>query len=94
MLIFGAVFWNSATEDYYNPLNEVTYEINSCLQYMDPPLSSMEERDDCIQKRQLGGIFTVFGVIILWATVTTGEIDFFAWSHFICKIIEHSHKTF
>ena len=31
MLIFGAVFWNSATEDYYNPLNEVTYEINSCL---------------------------------------------------------------
>ena len=36
---------------------------------MDPPLSSMEERDDCIQKRQLGGIFTVFGVIILWATI-------------------------
>tara|TARA_B110000014_G_scaffold261930_1_gene254730 strand:- start:305 stop:619 length:315 start_codon:yes stop_codon:yes gene_type:complete len=69
MLIFGAVFWNSATEDYYNPLNEDTYEINSCLQYMDPPLSSIEERDDCIQKRQLGGIFTAFGVVTLWATI-------------------------
>ena len=36
---------------------------------MDPPLSSIEERDDCIQKRQLGGIFTAFGVVTLWATI-------------------------
>ena len=41
MLVFGSVFWASATEDYYNKLNGETYEINSCLQYMEPPLSSM-----------------------------------------------------
>ena len=69
MLVFGSVFWNTATEDYYNKLNGETYEIDSCLQYMEPPLSSMEERDDCTQKRQLGGIFTVIGVVSLWATI-------------------------
>ena len=69
MLVFGSVFWNTATEDYYNKLNGETYEIDSCLQYMEPPLSSMEERDDCTQKRQLGGIFTTIGVVSLWATI-------------------------
>ena len=69
MLIFGSVFWNTATEDYYNKLNGETYEIDSCLQYMEPPLSSMEERDDCTQKRQLGGVFTAIGVVSLWATI-------------------------
>jgi hypothetical protein len=69
MLVFGSVFWNTATEDYYNKLNGETYEIDSCLQYMEPPLSSMEDRDDCTQKRQLGGIFTVIGIVSLWATI-------------------------
>jgi len=69
MLVFGSVFWNTATEDYYNKLNGETYQIDNCLQYMEPPLSSIEERDDCNQKRQLGGIFTIVGVISLWATV-------------------------
>tara|TARA_B100000614_G_scaffold227844_1_gene219242 strand:- start:651 stop:965 length:315 start_codon:yes stop_codon:yes gene_type:complete len=69
MLVFGSVFWNTATEDYYNKLNGETYEIDSCLQYMEPPLSSMEERDDCNQKRQLGGIFTTIGIVSLWATI-------------------------
>jgi len=69
MLVFGSVFWNTATEDYYNKLNGETYEIDSCLQYMEPPLSSMEERDDCTQKRQLGGVFTAIGVVSLWATI-------------------------
>ena len=69
MLVFGSVFWNTATEDYYNKLNGETYEINSCLQYMEPPLSSMEERDDCTQKRQLGSIFTTIGIVSLWATI-------------------------
>lgn len=69
MLVFGSVFWNTATEDYYNKLNGETYEIDSCLQYMEPPLSSMEERDDCTQKRQLGGIFTTIGIVSLWATI-------------------------
>ena len=68
MLVFGSVFWNTATEDYYNKLNGETYEIDSCLQYMEPPLSSMEERDECTQKRQLGGIFTTIGVVSLLAT--------------------------
>ncbi len=69
MLVFGSVFWNSATEDYYNPLNEETYEINSCLQYMEHPLNSMEDRDNCTQKRQIGGVFTTIGVVSLWATI-------------------------
>lgn len=69
MLVFGSVFWNTATEDYYNKLNGETYEIDSCLQYMEPPLSSIEERDDCTQKRQLGGIFTTIGIVSLWATI-------------------------
>ena len=69
MLEFGSVFWNSATEDYYNKLNGETYEIDNCLQYMEPPLSSIEERDDCTQKRQLGGIFTTIGIVSLWATI-------------------------
>ena len=69
MLVFGSVFWNSATEDYYNKLNGETYQIDDCLQYMEPPLSSMEERDDCAQKRQLGGIFTTIGIVSLWATI-------------------------
>ena len=69
MLVFGSVFWNTATEDYYNKLNGETYEIDSCLQYMEPPLSSMEDRDDCTQKRQLGGIFTTIGIVSLWATI-------------------------
>ena len=69
MLIFGSVFWNSATEDYYSVLNEKTYEINNCLQYMEPPLASIQDRDNCVQKRQLGGIFTAIGAITLWATI-------------------------
>ncbi len=69
MLVFGSVFWNSATEDYYNKLNGETYQIDDCLQYMEPPLSSMEERDGCAQKRQLGGIFTTIGIVSLWATI-------------------------
>ena len=60
MLVFGSVFWNTATEDYYNKLNGETYEINSCLQYMEPPLSSMEERDDCTKK----GNWVVFSQLL------------------------------
>jgi len=69
LLIFGTVFWDSATEDYYNKLNEETYEIDSCLQYMEPPLGSMMERDECLQKRQIGGTFLGLGTIILWGTL-------------------------
>ena len=73
LVVFGSVFWNSATEDYYNKLNAKTYEIDSCLQYMEPPLSSMEDRDDCLQKRQFGGLFTGLGVMVLWATIYTNK---------------------
>ena len=69
MLIFGTVFWNRATEDNYNKLNGETYEIDSCLQYMEPPLASIQDRDECLQKRQFGGLFIVSGVVILWATI-------------------------
>ena len=73
LVFFGSVFWNSATEDYYNKLSAKTYEIDSFLQYMEPPLSSMEDRDDCLQKRQFGGLFTGLGVIALWATIYTNK---------------------
>ena len=69
MLIFGTVFWDSATEDYYNKLNEETYEIDSCLQYMEPPLGSIAKRDECLQKRQIGGSFIGAGTLVLWGTL-------------------------
>tara|TARA_Y100001960_G_C14043322_1_gene526191 strand:+ start:136 stop:450 length:315 start_codon:yes stop_codon:yes gene_type:complete len=69
LLVFGFAFWNSATEDYYNKLNGKTYEIESCLQYMEAPLSSIGDRDDCLKKRQLGGAFMAVGTVILWGTL-------------------------
>ena len=68
-LIFGTVFWDSATEDYYNKLNGETYEIDSCMQYMEPPLGSIGDRDDCLQKRQIGGAFLAAGTFVLWGTL-------------------------
>ena len=47
-VIFGTVFWDSATEDYYEKLNNKTYKIESCIQYMD--LGSIADRDECVQK--------------------------------------------
>ena len=73
LLIFGAVFWESATEDYYNKLNGVTYEIDSCLQYMEPPLGSIADRDECLQKRQIGVIFLTIGTFILGLTMYTNK---------------------
>ena len=69
MLVFGSVFWNTATEDYYNKLNGETYEIETCIQYMEPPLGSISDRDECVEKRQIGGIFLGLGTLILWATL-------------------------
>jgi len=66
-LIFGTVFWDSATEDYHNKLNGKTYEIESCIQYMD--LGSIADRDECIQKKQIGGTFLAVGTLILWGTL-------------------------
>ena len=68
-LIFGTVFWDSATDEYYNKLNGETYEIESCIQYMEPPLGSISDRDECVQKRQIGGTFLGIGTVILWATL-------------------------
>tara|TARA_B100002052_G_C15799117_1_gene560203 strand:- start:697 stop:999 length:303 start_codon:yes stop_codon:yes gene_type:complete len=68
-LIFGIVFWDSATEDYYNKLNGETYEIDSCIQYMEPPLGSIGDRDSCVQKRQIGASFLILGTISLWVTI-------------------------
>ena len=69
LLIFGTVFWDSATGDYYNKLNGETYEIETCFQYMEPPLGSLSARDECVEKRQIGGIFLGLGTLILWATL-------------------------
>ena len=69
LLVFGTVFWDSATGDYYNKLNGETYEIETCIQYMEPPLGSISDRDECVEKRQIGGIFLGLGTLILWATL-------------------------
>ena len=58
-LIFGTVFWDSATEDYYNKLNGETYEIDSCMQYMEPPLGSIGDRDDCFRHYEAIGLNTI-----------------------------------
>ena len=69
LLVFGTVFWDSATGDYYNKLNGETYEIETCIQYMEPPLGSIQDRDECVQKKQIGGIFLTFGTFTLWITI-------------------------
>ena len=63
LIIFGLAFWNSATEDYVSHLNEKTYDISSCQQYMD--LGSIADRDDCLQKRKTGGIFISLGIFAI-----------------------------
>tara|TARA_Y100001960_G_C14237854_1_gene616901 strand:+ start:94 stop:408 length:315 start_codon:yes stop_codon:yes gene_type:complete len=68
-LIFGTVFWDSATGDYYSNLSQKNYEIETCAQYMDPPLASISDRDECVQKRQIGAIFLAAGTLTLWATL-------------------------
>jgi hypothetical protein len=71
LIIFGLAFWNSATEEYTSHLNDETYEITSCQQYMD--LGSIADRDDCLQKRKSGGIFISLGIIALWGTIYTNK---------------------
>jgi len=71
LIIFGLAFWINATEDYYSHLNEKTYEIESCQQYMD--LGSIGDRDDCLQKRKLGGSFIGLGTAFLWGTIFTNK---------------------
>ena len=71
LIIFGLAFWNSATEDYTSHLNDKTYEITSCQQYMD--LGSIADRDDCLQKRKTGGIFISLGIFALWGTIYTNK---------------------
>ena len=71
LVVFGLVFWNSATEDYVSHLNEKTYEISSCQQYMD--LGSIADRDDCLQKRKSGGVFISLGIFALWGTIYTNK---------------------
>ena len=68
-LIFGTVFWDSATGDYYSNLSQKNYEIETCAQYMDPPLASISDRDECVQKREIGGTFLGLGTCTLWATI-------------------------
>lgn len=68
LLVFGLAFWNSATaDDYTSHLNDKTYTIESCQQYMDFGLIS--DRDKCLQKREIGGTFIGSGILVLWATI-------------------------
>ena len=36
---------------------------------MEPPLGSISDRDECVEKRQIGGIFLGLGTMTLWATL-------------------------
>ena len=69
LLIFGAVFWESATEDVYNPVSEKTNKVETCSDYMEYPMYSIGDRDDCLQERKTGGIFISLGIIALWGTI-------------------------
>ena len=73
LIVFGLAFWNSATEDYYNALNSQTYEFESCSQYMEYPLYSIGDRDDCLEKRKSGGLFIGLGIFTLWGTIYTNR---------------------
>ena len=73
LIVFGLAFWNSATEDYYNTLNSQTYEFESCSQYMEYPLYSIGDRDNCLEKRKSGGLFIGLGIIALWGTLYTNK---------------------
>ena len=65
LLIFGAVFWESATEDVYNPVSENTNKVETFSDYMEYTMYSIGDRDECLQKRQLGGTLLGLGNIIL-----------------------------
>ena len=69
LLIFGAVFWESATEDVYNPVSEKTNKVETCSDYMQYPIFSVGDRDNCLQKRKVGGAFLGSGILVLWATI-------------------------
>ena len=73
LIIFGLAFWNNATEDRYNPVTEKTHEIKTCSQYMEYPLYSIGDRDDCLQKRKVGGFFIGLGIFTLWGTLYTNK---------------------
>jgi len=67
-LVFGLAFWNSATaDDYTSHLNNKTYTIDNCQQYMD--LGSIIDRDECLQKRKVGGTFLGSGILVLWVSI-------------------------
>ena len=68
-LIFGTVFWDSATEDYYNPVSEKTNKVGTCSDYMEYPIYSIGDRDKCLQKRQIGGSFIGVGTLVLWGSL-------------------------
>ena len=69
LLIFGAVFWESATEDVYNPVSEKTNKVETCSDYMEYPMYSIGDRDECLQKRQIGGSFIGAGTLVLWGSL-------------------------
>ena len=69
LLVFGLVFWNSATEDYYNPVTDQTNKVETCSDYMQYPMFSIGDRDECSQKKKIGGAFLGSGILTLWATI-------------------------
>ena len=73
LIVFGLAFWNSATEDHYNPVTEKTHDIETCSDYMEYPIYSIGDRDDCLQERKTGGIFISLGIFALWGTIYTNK---------------------
>ena len=69
LIVFGLAFWNSAVEDHYNPVTEKTHVIETCSDYMEYPIYSIGDRDDCLDERKTGGIFISLGIFALWGTI-------------------------
>ena len=73
LIVFGLAFWYSAVEDHYNPVTEKTHVIETCSDYMEYPIYSIGDRDDCLDERKTGGIFISLGIFALWGTIYTNK---------------------
>jgi hypothetical protein len=41
-------------------------------------LGSIADRDECVQKKQIGAVFLVIGALILWGTLFFNKENLFA----------------
>ena len=44
-------------------------DFETCSDYMEYPIYSIGDRDDCLEERKTGGIFISLGIFALWGTI-------------------------